>query len=222
MSTNPCSATVPFPKLEQMEGIVSNRLGLFTGGSSAFLKDALDLFYKLRGPGSAFRKKPATAELLDWMRALLDASEGVENPLATAPHLASDTASSLTKTVEDQEKAALIVQQWVKQRLTQIIRERLNLHDEKNNPFLDDALDLFFLLREPTSNLRQRPATDELLDWMKALLDASEAVTNPLAPGSDTVLLSLSRLIKTDEDQEKAKHLAQQWLQQRTNKTQRT
>ncbi len=107
---------IPFPDAEQMQQIVTNRLGLYTGGSSPFLRAALELFYSLRAPGSGLRKKPATAELLDWMRAMLDVSGGAEDPLAQNPGVALTTISSLTKTVEDQDKAWHLVQQWVEQR----------------------------------------------------------------------------------------------------------
>jgi MoxR-like ATPase len=109
---------IPFPTQDQMSRIVSDRLGLHTGGSSALLTDALELFYLLRQPGSGLRKKPATAELLDWVGVLVDSSApgDAENPLVRDPELALRTISSLVKTVEDQEKATRITREWLDRR----------------------------------------------------------------------------------------------------------
>ncbi len=82
---------IPFPKEDRLSEIITNRLGLYSAGSSDFLKDALDLFFKLRKSG--LRKKPATAELLGWMIALKEMSGGEDNPLAD-PKLALRTLSN--------------------------------------------------------------------------------------------------------------------------------
>lgn len=110
---------LPFPNRQQLEKIVTNRLGVFGAGSSQFLNDALDLFFNLRAPASGLRKKPATAELLDWMTTLSQISDNQENPLAQSPELALRTLSNLIKTAEDQDKATDIVQQWINQRKPQ-------------------------------------------------------------------------------------------------------
>lgn len=104
---------IPFPQKERLAEIVTNRLGLYSAGSSDFLKDALDLFFKLRKSG--LRKKPATAELLGWMIALKEISGGADNPLAE-PELALRTLSNLIKTAEDQDIAKEKVKQWVDNR----------------------------------------------------------------------------------------------------------
>lgn len=106
---------IPFPTPEQMHGIVSSRLGIFTGDSDAFLTEALDLFYQLREKAS-MRKKPSTAELLEFISAMMSAAHDAPNPLAVDPTVASRSLSALTKTVEDQEKAARIVDEWVRRR----------------------------------------------------------------------------------------------------------
>jgi len=106
---------IPFPDLDRLQRIVSGRLGLYAYDSSAFVNDALELFNELRSSVSGLRKKPATAELLDWMAALKDMSGNAENPLAE-PDLALRTLSNLVKTAEDQKKAQGIVQRWVDKR----------------------------------------------------------------------------------------------------------
>ncbi len=104
---------IPFPDREQMRGIVEARLGSFTAGASAFLDDALDLFYALRNR-AALRKKPATAELLEWITSLVDAAGGKANPLRDDPEAATQTLSALVKTVEDRERAVKTVQEWAR------------------------------------------------------------------------------------------------------------
>jgi MoxR-like ATPase len=108
---------IPFPKPEQMEHIVSNRLGVFASGTSPLLNDALELFYLLRDPARALRKKPATAELLDWVSALIDLSPpDTSNILASDPDSALRTLSSLIKTFEDQDTAVQVAKEWISRR----------------------------------------------------------------------------------------------------------
>ena len=104
---------IPFPQKERLAEIITNRLGLYSAASSDFIQEALELFFELRKSG--LRKKPATAEFLDWMTALKDMSDGADNPL-TQPKLALQTMSNLIKTAEDQGKADEIVKQWVDNR----------------------------------------------------------------------------------------------------------
>jgi MoxR-like ATPase len=105
-----------FPNKQELAKIISNRLGMYGRGSNQFLDNALDLFFSLRAPASGLRKKPATAELLDWMITLSQLSNNSENPLAHSPELALRTLSNLVKTAEDQDRAAVIVQQWIETR----------------------------------------------------------------------------------------------------------
>ncbi len=104
---------IPFPQKERLADIVTNRLGLHSAGSSEFLQDALEIFFKLRKSG--LRKKPGTAELLGWMIALQEISGGADNPLVKS-ELALRTLSSLIKNSDDQDKAKEIVKQWVDSR----------------------------------------------------------------------------------------------------------
>ena len=106
---------VPFPDSLRLRQIINNRLGLFSSGTSQFLDDALDLFYKLRSPQLNLSKKPATAESLGWLFTLQKVSDNAENPLAEGD-LAIRTLSSLIKTAKDQEKATQLVKQWMEHR----------------------------------------------------------------------------------------------------------
>ncbi len=102
---------IPFPDAAQMQAIVESRLGVFTGGSSQFLSDALELFYALRERAS-LRKKPATAELLEWITTLIASGDGAENPLRSDREAPLRTLSALVKTVEDRPRALQTVQEW--------------------------------------------------------------------------------------------------------------
>jgi len=106
---------IPFPDKVWMRDIVNNRLGQFASGTTSFVDDAIDLFFKIRDTPAELRKKPSTAEMLGWMLALKDLSGGAENPLAQ-PELALRALSTLIKTTTDQEKARNTVETWVKAR----------------------------------------------------------------------------------------------------------
>jgi MoxR-like ATPase len=103
---------IPFPDRERLRTIVSNRLGSYVDGSTAFITDALDLFFALREVPGGLRKSPSTAEMLGWMMALKDMAPDAENPLAESD-LALRTLSNLIKTTADQEKARDVVQRWL-------------------------------------------------------------------------------------------------------------
>jgi MoxR-like ATPase len=104
---------IPFPKRDELQEIITNRLGLHSSDASIFIDSALELFFKLREAG--LRKKPATAELLGWIVSLKAISEDQENPLNN-PEFALTTLSNLIKTREDQQRAEDIVKQWIKEK----------------------------------------------------------------------------------------------------------
>ncbi|MFP3870314.1 MAG: AAA family ATPase [Syntrophobacteria bacterium] len=73
---------IPFPSMEEMNEIV--RLH-YPQISTPLLDSALALFYRLRDQG--FEKPPATAELLDWLGALLLSGENIAVQEETLPYL---------------------------------------------------------------------------------------------------------------------------------------
>ena len=80
------------------------------------------------------------------------------------------------------------------------------------------ALNLFYKLRAPQTGLRKKPATAELLGWLLVLQKYTCDMDNPLTQ-LDVVLCTLSSLIKTTEDQEKARKIVEQWMQEQTAST---
>ena len=98
-----------------------------------------------------------------------------------------------------------------KERLRAIISNRLGAYIEGTSEFVDSALDLFFAFRDVQVGLRKNPSTAEMLGWMMVLKDIAPNAKNPLAEG-DLALRTLSNLIKTTTDQEKARDVVQKWL----------
>ncbi|MDJ0902341.1 MAG: MoxR family ATPase [Xenococcus sp. MO_188.B8] len=102
-------------------------------------------------------------------------------------------------------------------RLRQIINNRLGLFASGTNQFLDDALDLFQQLRSPQVNLNKKPATAELLGWLLTLQKVSGNAENPLAE-TDLAKQTLSSLVKTAADQQKATQLVNTWMEERRSR----
>ena len=94
---------IPFPdeKEKRLTRIIEARLGTFI--NSDFLNQALKVFSQLRNGG--LRKKPSTAELLNWLMVLRDMYPDVDNPLVAHPESGLDTLSALVKKSEDIDKA---------------------------------------------------------------------------------------------------------------------
>jgi MoxR-like ATPase len=97
---------IPFPDEARLTEIIEARLGTFA--SSDFLSQALAVFFQLRDGG--LRKKPSTAELLNWLMVLRDMYPKVDNPIAAHPGSVLDTLSSLVKMADDQDTARHIVE----------------------------------------------------------------------------------------------------------------
>lgn len=101
---------IEFPDRNRLEEIVTSHLAI--AADSAFLRDALQLFELLREPRVLLGKRPATAELLNWLVALRKkAGDAVPNPMVDQ-ELVKSTLSPLIKTAEDQKGATGIVEQW--------------------------------------------------------------------------------------------------------------
>jgi MoxR-like ATPase len=96
--------------------------------------------------------------------------------------------------------------------LIRIVTSRLGRHVEGSSRFLDAALDLFFELRKPSSGLRKRPATAELLGWLLVLRDLLPGSDNPLGERPPLALQTLGSLVKTAEDQEKGTQVVKRWV----------
>ena len=100
------------------------------------------------------------------------------------------------------------------ERLSSIIKGRLGLStsQHENSIFISSALKIFSVLRSPKSGLRKKPATAELLGWLVAMQEISKK-KNPLED-PEIALRTLSSLIKTTDDRDKAISIVKRWMAQ--------
>lgn len=95
--------------------------------------------------------------------------------------------------------------------LVRIVHSRMAEAITGQRELLDDALDVFQRLRDPTAGLLKRPSTGELLAWLQVLAARSGGGTGFIR--SDAMIEpTLSAMIKTAEDRPKAKALLEEWL----------
>ena len=85
--------------------------------------------------------------------------------------------------------------------------------ENRSDHFLTDAIDLLFYLRD-NAGLKKEPATGELLVWLQSLIEISDA-DNPILDDPESLVSSLSALIKTKGDLEIAEGVIQQWQPER-------
>jgi MoxR-like ATPase len=93
---------IPFPDNNRLTAIIERRFG-----KPAFLAQALDIFNQLRNSG--LQKKPATAELLDWLQVLTKLYPEQKISLTQNKQALKNTLSVLVKTQEDREIAYQLI-----------------------------------------------------------------------------------------------------------------
>ncbi|MDX2031336.1 MAG: MoxR family ATPase [Blastocatellia bacterium] len=98
---------IPFPPRERLIEIVQSRVAGLENSESPLLRDALDLFFRLRAPAAGLRKLPATAELIGWLTSLREMGAASDAPLAA--DLARKSLSALVKSADDQNAAAQVL-----------------------------------------------------------------------------------------------------------------
>ena len=102
---------IEFPSPERLADIVSRRMPAF-GADQPLLADAIAFFQDLRDDAAGLTKKPSTAELLNWLDAMLGA--GVRRTEALRPQ--HDTAASclyaLAKTEDDRTTVRSRLAKW--------------------------------------------------------------------------------------------------------------
>lgn len=103
---------IPFPSAEELEGIVAARVeGL--GSRDPLVTDALDLFQKLRGADRSLslKKKPSTAELLNWLQVLLHTGARPGEPLTKQKSRILQSLSTLVKSTDDRREAQRFIEE---------------------------------------------------------------------------------------------------------------
>lgn len=96
-------------------------------------------------------------------------------------------------------------------RLSSIVERRLGEFAGGSSEFLAKALDIYELLRRKGTGLRKPPSTAEFLSWLVALRQLDPESLNPLATVSTAAVDTISALIKTAEDQQRAKEALERW-----------
>jgi MoxR-like ATPase len=95
---------IGFPKPDALKRIVSSRIQDLDP-DSILLKEALEFFGRLRVESANLNKKPATAELLDWVLALLAMGADRGKGLREQPEILRGTLTALVKHEADLEPA---------------------------------------------------------------------------------------------------------------------
>ena len=104
---------IPFPDDERLGRIVVARLGQVVAGQGTFIPAVLKCFAEFRNPATGLRKKPATAELLGWVRALRAVSDA-DNPLLSAKRdVVLGTLGAVAKNPDDQNRASAVCDDWL-------------------------------------------------------------------------------------------------------------
>lgn len=100
-----------------------------------------------------------------------------------------------------------------KDRMKQIVSGRLSGEVDLDEPFLGDALDLFYELRENRSQIRKKPSTAELLGWLVTLRRLEPEARNPIRDlDTERVVSTIATLVKNGEDAESASIAIRRWL----------
>lgn len=100
----------------------------------------------------------------------------------------------------------------MRERLLDIVLSHMTGFEGETTPWLEDALDLFSKLREPSRNLSKKPATAELLSWLVYLQARDAGVAGSLRTQPELTAASLVALFKSAADQERVKAILTEWL----------
>jgi MoxR-like ATPase len=104
---------IPFPGETRLEEIVLSRISGLTAGSNTALTGILDFFERLRQPLADLRKKPGTAELLNWVAVMIGVGIDPLKPLKSQAEKAVRTLSALAKHPEDQARVLSLFKTWI-------------------------------------------------------------------------------------------------------------
>jgi len=106
---------IPFPEPQQLREIILSHMPIFRDKDSEWLNQVIDFFLRLRGPNWGLDKRPATAELLNWLSYLRAREVNRHTDLRKQSALVSTSLSTLFKSSDDQEKARQILSEWLKE-----------------------------------------------------------------------------------------------------------
>lgn len=104
---------IPFPKPERLAEIILSHIIASGEDEPLWLSEAIHFFGRLREPNRGLEKRPATAELLNWLSYLRKAGLSDDEHLWANNELLLSSMSALFKTVSDQESASSILTNWL-------------------------------------------------------------------------------------------------------------
>ena len=103
---------IPFPDHDRLEQIVLNRVNGLAAQQGGALGDILELFSRLRQEAAGLRKKPGTAELLNWTTALVGMGVNPSDRLNVQSERVLRTVCTLAKHPEDQTRVITVFKAW--------------------------------------------------------------------------------------------------------------
>jgi MoxR-like ATPase len=104
---------IPFPKDSALKRIVIARITEFSKDGSPLLSEALSLFRRLWDERTGLSRQPGTAELLDWMLALIKLNAQLDKGLREQAHLIKSTFPALIKSEGDREAGEQAIEIWL-------------------------------------------------------------------------------------------------------------
>jgi MoxR-like ATPase len=103
---------IPFPEA-RLEEILTTRVAGLVAADGTALGDILEFFSELRSDEVRLSKRPGTAELLQWVLALLGFEIDPAQPLRAQGAKAMHTFGALAKHPDDQAKVTALFKAWV-------------------------------------------------------------------------------------------------------------
>jgi MoxR-like ATPase len=105
--------SIPFPDDLRLEQIILSRLAGGVQPGAEMLRDAIAFFGRLRRQDLPLRKRPGTAELLNWVAALIEFGCNPTRPMRPQAEAAQRTLYTLAKIAEDQVQILKAFAIWV-------------------------------------------------------------------------------------------------------------
>ena len=104
---------IPFPSDGALQRIVAARITEFSDENGKLATDALSLFRKLWDESTGLSRQPGTAELLDWMLAMIRLDAQPDVGLKEQAGLLRKTFGALIKSEGDRETAMSVIEEWL-------------------------------------------------------------------------------------------------------------
>jgi MoxR-like ATPase len=103
---------IPFPDEERLERIILTRVAGLAAQQDGALGSILEFFSRVRQDAAGLRKKPGTAELLNWTTALIGMGVNPSDRLDVQSERVLRTLCTLAKHPEDQTRVVGLFKAW--------------------------------------------------------------------------------------------------------------